>query len=129
MIGWIVFAATKWLDITKIREFRAKQKPSCTHKTNNCRCVHDYYKNRHGSRPFTCNLIPPNRKGIFLPSSPDMQLQLTTVGILVSSVMCADFDGDPKLPSALSNYRTTIILFNDKICHVMCGWNLHYQRR
>jgi len=90
MMGWTVFAASKWLDITKVKEFRVKQKRSCTHIINNCRCVHDYYKNRHGSKPFPCNFIPPNQKGIFLPSSPDIQFQLTKVGILVSSVMCTD---------------------------------------
>ena len=128
MFGCTVLIALKWLDNTKVKIFRAKNRPSCTHKTNNCRCVHEYYKNRSGSRPFPSDFTPPKQKGVFLPSPPELRLQLTKVGILVSSVLCVDQNAEPKLPKSLANYRTTIISFNDKMCYIMCGRNLCYQK-
>ena len=64
-----------------------------------------------------------------MSSPPELCLQLTKVDILVSSVMCADQNVDHKFPKVLANYRTTIISFNDKICYIMCGCNLRYQKR
>ena len=127
MIGWITYSALKWLDNTRVKKFRTKNRPSCMNTTNNCLCVHKYYKNREGSRPFATGFIPPRRYGVFLPSSPDVRLQLTKVGILVSSVLCADQNSEPKLPKALTNYRVSTISFNNKICYIMCGQNLCYQ--
>ena len=129
MIGWTTLAALKWLDNTRVKKFRTHNRPSCIPTTNNCLCVHEYYKNREGSRPFPTGFIPPRKHGVFLPSSPEVRLQLTRVGILVSSVICADQNLEPKLPKALTNYRISTISFNNKICYIMCGRNLHYQNR
>ena len=72
MIGWTTLIALKWLDNTRVKIFRAKNRPSCTHTTNNCRCVHDYYKGRTGSRPFATTFTPPKENGVFLPSPPEV---------------------------------------------------------
>ena len=113
MLGWTTLIALKWLDNTNVKIYRAKNRPSCNHTTNNCRCVHDYYKSGTGSRPFATTFTPPKENDVFLPSSPELRLQLTKVGILVSSVICADQKSETKLPKALTNYRISTMRNSD----------------
>ena len=132
-IGWCVFAAHRWRDMAKAKVFKQtlRGRRKCKCGVIFCSCVTHLFVDPARNRPFPLTYFPELQQEnelkekteglLFRQVDLQQQHQLTIIGTLVATVICADTSVTPRLPKEMDQFNITTVFWNTMKAFILTG--------
>merc|ERR1712002_1274499 len=123
IMGYVTYFAHRWVDKLYLMKHKV-----CSHEEL-CECKKKLLEQRQVDRPFRDNPIRDITfvDGKQVKASTADEETLIKVGLLVSTLISADFSTNPAIPKHMTKYTKTQFRMNGAICQAYSGRFLRYQ--